>query len=429
MRHFVAIIFLAAVCTPVAQGQRLSGRFLTSFYTWERFDTVGVSKNYLRAYQGMQLQFVHKNFSLHTYVQGTTNFGNTFSTDPSVRFYNLYGRLKNIGNVGEIQVGRVPVYAGVGNGSIDGIVGKLRLWNGKVRLKGYGGGNVPDRQKAKLHSDIGNNFAWGGQLVSRPIDDFSIGVSYLKRRGKPEVYTALRPDPQFNSVAVEIENTPRVDEFVSGDAQYRWRGRVTTYARYDYDLKLDRTYRAQGSLRATITDRLSVTGDYVYRAPRIPFNSFFSVFTHGTVREWEGGVEYAFSPVVRAFTRIATLRYSDTNSTRWTIGANTRYASASYSFNNGYAGELNSVTAQVVYPLNNHKIMPSGAVSYSRYRLHESQSSTDDAWSGLVGVTLRLVRSFSFDLQGQWLKNKIMDNDLRLLGKFTFWFSERVNIF
>ncbi len=197
MRHIVAFFLLAALWTPIVQAQRLSGRLLTSFYTWERFDTVGVSKNYLRAYQGAQLQFVHKDFSLHTYVQGTTNFGNTFSTDPSVRFYSLYARLKNIGNVGEIQVGRVPVYAGVGNGTIDGFLGKLRLWNGKMRIAGYGGGNVPERQKAKLHSDVDNNFARGGQLVARLIEDFSFSASCLNRRSKPRPNRAMRPAGTF----------------------------------------------------------------------------------------------------------------------------------------------------------------------------------------------------------------------------------------
>lgn len=429
MRHIVMSALLAALWNPAVEAQRLSGRLLTSFYTWERFDTVGESSNYLRAYQGMQLEYVDRDFSLHTYVQGTTNFGNTFSTDPSVRFYNLYARWKNIGTVGEILVGRVPVYAGVGNGTIDGVLGKLRLWKGKLRMTSYVGGNVPDRQKAKFQSNIDDNFTWGGQLVAGLFDDFNLGVSYLNRRSESAAYAALRPDSLFNPVVVQVANTPRVDEYLSGDVQYRWRGSVTAYARYDHDLKLERTYRAQASLRVGVTDHLSVTGDYIYRAPRIPFNSFFSVFSYGTVREWEGGIEYAFTPALRAFTRLATVRYSDTNTTRWTIGTGTQYLSANYSFSNGYAGELSSLSAQMAYPFRDRTIIPSVALSFSRYKLSESQVSADEAWSGVVGLTVRPARSFSFDLQSQWLRNKIVKNDVRLLGRFTFWFSERVNIF
>ena len=429
MQRILALLLLAAVWNPLAHGQRLSGRFLTSFYTWERFDTVGVSTHYLRGYEGLQIDFVQKDFSLHTYFQGMTNFGNAFGTDPSFRFYNLYVRWKNIGGVGEVQFGRVPFYAGAGSGTVDGAVGRLRVWHGKLQLTTYAGGNVQEQQKLKVHADVDKNFTWGGQLVARPIEDLSIGASYVNRRNEPVAYVALRPDSLFNPVPVVVSRTSRAEQLASGDARYQWRDRLTGYARYDYDMNLDRTYRSEVSLRVRVTDQVAATGDYLYRAPRIPFNSIFSVFTYGILREWEGGIEYTFTPSVHAFTRVAALRYSDTNSTRWTVGANARYASLSYSFSNGYSGELSGITAQAAYPLRSRTVIPTAAVSYARYKLSESQASSDEAVSGLVGVTFRPVRFFSFDLQGQWLRNSIVQNDLRLFGKITYWFSEPVNIF
>jgi len=47
----------------------------------------------------------------------------------------------------------------------------------------------------------------------------------------------------------------------------------------------------------------------------------------------------------------------------------------------------------------------------------------------LLGATVRPAGNFSFDVQGQWMKNRLYDRDMRLQVKLLYWFAERVSLF
>jgi hypothetical protein len=47
----------------------------------------------------------------------------------------------------------------------------------------------------------------------------------------------------------------------------------------------------------------------------------------------------------------------------------------------------------------------------------------------LAGATVRPTRNFSFDVQGQWMANRMYSRDMRLQVKLMYWFAERVSLF
>jgi hypothetical protein len=189
------------------------------------------------------------------------------------------------------------------------------------------------------------------------------------------------------------------------------------------------TSRVQAGGRVNVTDPLAITVDYVHRMPRISFNSIFSAFTWNSVNEIEGGVEYGFTPLLRAFGKLAYVSYTDAKSHRWTLGMNAGYGSLSYVGGDGYAGQLQGINLEGSYPLVGGKVIPSAGVSYMSYRLSPDNPIRDKAWTILLGATVRPVRIFSFDVQGQLLTNKIVKRDMRLLVKLNYWFAERLSIF
>jgi hypothetical protein len=430
LKRILVPLLLAGVCVLSARAQLVTGRFTTSVYTWEKFDTVGVSTTNLRAFQTAQLSVAQGDVALHTYLLGASNATDAFSDRAMgrIRVYNLYLSWSNIGRVVDLDAGRQAVYAGVANGTIDGLVARARLLKNQVTITGFGGATV-NNDFGGIRKNVHDNATFGGQVVTSAVADARIGVSYLNRREERDDYWAIRArDTSFVPYTVHIANDSPAEELGSADVYYTCGTTASVYGRYDYDFKFARTSRGQGGARVNVTPALAVTADYIYRVPRVAYNSIFSAFVANSVSEIEGGLEYGFTPMLRAFGRVAHVSYTDDKSTRWTLGCNAGYGSVSYSGSDGFSGQLQSVNVQGAYPLLQNRVVPTLGASYASYRL-SSDGPRDHALSVMLGAIVRPVSEFSVDVQGQWLTNRILNRDLRLQVKLMYWFAERLSIF
>jgi hypothetical protein len=426
--RLISLVTLIVLGVSMTAAQLVTGRLATSFYAWERHDSVGASQQTVRAFQALQLSVAQGDVALNTSLMGTTNLVGDFGDAGRVRLYNLYLSWRNIGKTVDVFAGRQYVYAGVGNGSIDGLMAQAYFMNKAIRVTGFGGATVsPDY--GGVRSNMHDNYHFGGQIVTTLVPDARIGISYANKREERDPYWATRTrDTSFAPYTYYVANEPDAEELGSVDASYALHELLTVYGRYDFDFKNAQTSRAQGSVRVNITPSFAVTGDYIHRIPRIAFNSIFSAFVTNSIDEIEGGVEYGFTPMFRAFARVAGVSYSDEKSTRWTLGVNSGYCSASYSGSNGYAGELSSFSVQGSYPCMGNMLIPMAGFSYASYRL--SQESDKNSTTGIMlGATVRPAKAFSFDVQGQYLNNRLYQNDMRVQVKLMYWFAQRFSIF
>ncbi len=426
---FSFVLWGIAFGVSLSPAQLVSGRFVTSFYTWQKFDTVDVSKTYLRAYQTIQLSAAQGDFSLHTYLQGAMNATNDFGDVGRVRVYNLYLTWANIFNAVELDLGRQAVYAGVGNGTIDGAVARARILQNQVVVTGYAGATAPDGLGG-VRTNIHDNNEFGGQVTTTAVPGLRAGLSYMNRHESRDPYwTSRGRDSTFTPVPYYVSYESEAEQYGSVDLFYTYNTLFSVYGRYDHDFNLNQTSRTQAGARVNVTAALALTADFIHRAPRISFNSIFTAFTMNTVDEIEGGVEYGFTPLLRAFAKVASVTYSDDKSHRWTLGFSMGYGSISYSGGDGYAGQLQSFNVQGAYPLLDNKVIPSAGISYASYRFSPDSPTRDEALAIVLGSTVRPMKAFSFDVQGQWLTNKIVKQDMRLFLKLNYWFSERLSIF
>jgi hypothetical protein len=416
---------LALIGVLPASAQLVTGRLTTSFYTWERFDSAASSTVYLRGVQTVQLSFARENLSLHTYLSGAMMTDqDAFTT----RVYNFYLRWASIGRALDLNLGRQAVYAGVGSGTIDGLSAKLHLFKDRVTVFGFGGA-APAIGYRGLRSNFSDNLSLGGQIVTTALPGARIGLSYLNRKEERDPYWTLRArDTAYTPVPYYVTFEPEAEELLGGDLYYSYGEVVSVYGRVDHDLKNEEMSRLQGSVRVSATDRLAFTAEYLHRLPRIRFNSIFSTFVRNAVDEIEGGAEYALSPLTTVFARVAGVTYEGEKSARWTAGLNSNYGSLSYSGSNGYAGELQSVSAQGFYPLVEGRVVPGAGLSWASFRITAGEEKMD-AWSGSIGAVVRPTQSVSIDLQGQWLSNPIYSSDLRLFLKVNYWFKEQLGLF
>jgi len=423
MKRYIQCSLLSVfVCVNIVLSQKISGRFSTSAYSWERYDTVGQSNVITRVFQTVQLDGEYKDLSLHTSINGAIGSAGKFTNDGQIRIYNLYLDWKSIANLFDVRIGRIPIFAGVGNGIVDGAKLRTNLMENKITITGFGGMNVPSDLRGRSLSDLNKNIFFGGQLIGNFLDDGRISLSYMNRQRSLDGYTAKRPDADFNPILMQIQPGIRKEQIIGGDISYIFIKKYTTYGRLDYDLNSKDVLRGELDGHFDILNNFALTGTYIYRKPRIPYNSFFSIFKVEAVSEYEAGVEYSLSQNVKTFGRFAFVQYDNDNSKRYTVGINTKYGSCSYSGSDGYAGELNSFTIEGEYPLFNKQLIPTISASIANYRLDKT-SSKENTYSGSVGAVVRLIKSFSFDAQVQWLKNRIVENDVRVFGRINYWFS------
>jgi hypothetical protein len=418
---FVALIILLPC---LVYPQLINGRLIGSFYTFEKFDTVGVSKKFVRGFQSALFDVSYADFSIHTHFQVAGNLQSKLDEVPDYRFYYLYGTWRNILDAAEFSFGRMPYFAGVGNGTLDGA--QLKVWapENKFKLTLYGGQTTPLEYELKDWKKLKNNFTVGGQLLVNALSNTRIGVSYVNRQRERTGYWATREDSLLNPIQVYVVPAIAREQYLSGDVSYRYE-RYSVYGRYDYDLNFKKTQRGQLGFRVTATDELTLSADYIHREPRVLYQSFFSIFDLKAVDEVELGGDYMINPDLRGFVRGAYVKYSGDKSYRFTVGLAHRFVSLTYRGASGYAGELMNLSLQGLYPLWDNTLVPSVGLAYVSYK-YDSYSTRENGFAGTVGASVRPMQQLSFDLQGQFLSNRIVKSDLRLFGKVNFWFTSQI---
>lgn len=411
----------------VSRSQLVNGRFISSVYSWEKFDSVGVSRRYTRGFQSVLLDIAQSDFSIHTHVQGAMALQKNLDETPDLRVWYLYAKLKNIASSVDISLGRLPYFAGVGSGTLDGALTSFHSSDNMYRFTLYGGANVPVGLGFDDWKPLKKDFTVGGQVLISSIPNTRLGISYVNRQRARDPYWSTRADSLFNPSPFYVVPAALKEQYISGDISYRFT-ELRLYGRYDHDLNEEKIQRAQGGIRYDVDETWTLTADYIHREPRVPFNSFFALFSGGRTEELEAGADYMLYPELRLFARAGQVNYEGDASARWTAGIAHDYISLTYRGSDGYAGELTSLTADAAYPLLENAITPSCGVSFSSYRL-DSSSEREEALALAVGSTVRPVSQLSVDLQGQWVNNKVSKSDFRFFGKLNFWFSNQLNIF
>jgi hypothetical protein len=426
-RSMLIILPMFVLLWNNASAQFFQLRLVSSANAWQRHDTVGQTTNYLLGYQTMQLSLAGDHLSFHTYLQGSQEYTGPLNDRGAFRVYNFYLKYSNLFQIADLSLGRQAIFAGVGNGTIDGGLASVRLLDSKVRVLGYYGALPEPNHQFELISDQKNNNMYGAQVVGTPVEFARLSLSYVAKNIKPESYWALRKDSLFNPLLTEISPTAASEQYVSGDVSVDV-NRVSAYARGDVDLNLDKLSRIQLFTRIQLLEPLSITGEYIHREPRLSYNSIFWVFAYNTISEYELGAEYALCKDWQVFGKYGAVSYGDDNSNRITVGTNTKYTSASFSWNTGYSGELAAVSANAGYPLFDNKLTPTVMVSYAHYKL-DSNAPMTDALSAALGAVYRPLSALSLDLQLQWIQNKVYSNDMRLFFRGSYYLGEHLNIF
>jgi hypothetical protein len=416
----ILLFFLASGMLFITFPQNLNGRFSSSVYTFERFDSSGSSNTQARTFQMLSFNFGKDNIWLRSNLNLETDLANKQISDPRFRVYNLYADFQKIFDVVSLKLGRQPLYNSVAGGVFDGATVGLN-YSG-YKLMAYYGGNVPAYQKLELIDNWSDNYLLGGEFSIYALMDWRFSAKYINKNFASQSYTAVRLDPDLNPINVLIENQSNQYQFLSGEVSYFKQNFGSGNIRYDYDLNFNTSSRFEISGRYSQIKNLGLNLYYNYREPKIRYNSIFSVFDYGNTWEIEGGVDYLIDNKYTVIGKFANITYKDERSQRLTLGLSSPYGTITARKNFGYAGEMDAISFYTALTQLDGLLTPSLGFSYTRYKLSENDPS-NELISVLGGANIRPFRTLSFDIQGQYLNNKIYNNDWRLFFKLNFWFN------
>lgn len=404
--------------------QSLNGRFSSSIYTFERFDTAGASNTQARTFQMLSFNFGKDKIWLRSNLNLESDIASSLKSDPRLRFYNLYVDLQNLWDVVTLKLGRQPLYNSVAGGIFDGA--SVGLNRSGYKLLFYYGGNVPAYQKLEIIDNWSDNYLLGSEFTIYALTDWRFSAKYINKNFASQSYTAQRLDPDLNPINVLIENKSNQYQFLSGEVSYHKQKSYSLNARYDYDINFQTTSRGELSGRYEGIKNLGFNLYYNYREPKIRYNSIFSVFDYGNTWEIEAGADYLIDNKYTLLGKFANVAFKGETSQRLTLGISSPYGSITGRKNFGYAGEMDAISFYTAFAALDGLFTPSFGLSYTRYKLVKDDPS-NELYSLLVGTNFRPFRTLSFDIQGQYLNNKIYNNDLRLFFKLNYWFNTIFN--
>lgn len=419
-----ALLLLLAAFALQADAQTVSGRLVTSVFGWERTDTAG-STQHMRGYENLQLNVAAGDFSFSTYMQGSTDFSEAMENDPQLRLFNAILQWKNIGGLADLKLGRQPVFGGVGYGTIDGALLRMRPAGG-VEVSAYAGGLTPPGQRTDFFQNLDHNWQTGAHVLLYLVRDTKIGISYMNRHRESTPYDGFRLDAQNTLAPQTIDYGSRANQYGSVDVAWSNSG-VWAFGRVDYDFNFERLSRAELAATYQATPALGLTLDLAHREPTLAYNSYFRILEGEANEEAVLGVDYRIHPMLTLNARVSTVVYDEDNALRVSLGGMCKYWSIMYTKDVSYDGDLDGFNVQAAYPFLDGMLVPHLGAVYSSYALSENGDKTSTT-AAVAGAMLRPWKKLSVDFEGQYVTNRIYKSDVRAFARINYWFSHTFGV-
>ncbi|MFQ5602413.1 MAG: hypothetical protein ACE5HS_04025 [bacterium] len=422
----VTWLWLILLITGQTNAQSFSGRFSTSFYTWERVVSDSSSSNHLRLYQTAQItlgQLASNKLSFHLYGLASQDLADSAEDDPIPRLYNAYFRWKdNKGVINQIKLGRQRIASGAGYGIIDGMDLTLRI--GKyAKVAGFVGFLVPFTNTVEV-DNWDNSHAFGFRASTNQLLGAKILLSFQQRNRRPAAYPApgrYAPQREQNLVFDSLEQ-----RLLALDVYRYFSKKLSIYGRLDYDLEQERVRRGQFELKILATEKLELSGEFFHRAPLLEANSIFTVFEQNTSQHLGLRVNYRLKPAWFLNGNLGYALYEGDEALRFGVGLRFKYGYIGYNFRSGYGGENNGAYASINYPLN-AKLALMVSTGLSRYRLYSETADANTSLTGSFGFNYKPAKNFTFDFLGQGVRNRFFNSDLRFFVKANYWIFKKNN--
>ena len=425
-----------------AEAVSLSGRFTTAAYTFEREVPDSLSAGQFRVYQTGSLAFRGigvPQFSFQTSLRTSLDLLHRAGNDPSTRLQHAHFRWA--GQRLTFTAGRQFVAAGVGVGTLDGGRATVRIREGAT-LDLYAGTLAP-LGRSRVFNGWDDGHMMGVHAVSSKVLGTTLGVSFYRRTRRVSPYlsgaglgypVSIWADRIVRNGTFEVRPNALEGQMFGLDLR-RDLSRWSLYGRLDVSaLSRARVRRGEATLRYS-DDRVTLSGEYLYRTPWTPANSIFSVFTQQPSQEgsWRG--DYRFSHRFSLFGELTNLFFDGRRGVRASAGAGVLNGYVTYSLRRGHGGVSDGIGGDLRQRLTKTVWMSAGAHVVS-FRYEDGIGPRSTAFSSTLGLHVRPVKYLSFDLEAQDMAQDLrtptrlnpfpgFQHDLRFFFRASAWFFAR----
>lgn len=413
MRYLLVLLLVTLPAS--ADALDLSGRLTASLYSWERQNTDSTSTAQNTFHQVVSLQAKSlgiKGLSFHAYGRG---FVFTEGSDSRRRLalYSVYADWKGIGRRLDMRLGRQRVLAGVGRGTIDGARAAVSLPH-SISILAYAGIEAPpDRSTRVMDWEQANLYGLRAS-VRRWKTTFSLSFANESRERPQEVLDGPDGSP------VDLPTLAR--RLVGAEVRTTYFTNADLYGRVDVDAIDWQATRVQARARGSVSPKLRLSGELDHRRPNLDNNSYLSVFYQKANTELEATLSYAMRGGIQLTGAYSVVYFTDDETQRFRAGLSRGNSSISYYRRLGYGGDRDGLSLGSRRAITS-QVSLRGNVNVSTYKLSDVQDDRDDTLAGVLGLDYTQAGKFAASVEGQVLRNKTYDYDLRLFGKVTWWFT------
>ena len=422
MKTKYKLIFYLIFSASIVSAQTMNLSFSTYFYTWERTDSIAANSetSYLKGYQNLSLEVAKEKWSLNTSLLTQEDISN--QTTPkgfNYSFYNLYVKGSNLWNVLDMKIGRQYVYAGVGNGMVDGLYLKYKAgMNKQYQLSVFGGALTPGNYDFQSYSDVNNNFIFGSAFNYYGDQGLTASLSYYLQRKQYAPYTALRINSSFITTQEEIVTDSRFQQLVGMNFSYTGKQKYTIFGKAYFDIYQSKFYQTELNFSYPYKN-FRVSADYTYREAQLTYNTTFWTMAQywplSHYQEIEGSVDYTLKNGINLFATLSDVIYIDDNGLKYQAGFKKADYGLYYVGYSGYSGESNGAVGYVYHNFIPSLLSANLTLNYSNYSIGEYSDGKTNQFSGIIGVTYRPLPTLAIDAQGQFITNEIYSIDSRFL--------------
>lgn len=389
------------VLTSAVMGAGLDGVVSSAAYLFSRRSPSGDELLHLRMHESFRLTYRPAGLeNLRIEASGVTYLdplNPATQGDPAFFLYGASVQYRRLLSLLDVTAGRFFVYDPSNAARIDGLKIAGSLPRGMTYTL-YGGGFV--QGAGEMSNPVHDHLVGlhiSVPLWSRTVVDLAVSQKALERETYRRDITPIEvPDLAERRLGIQVNTTFR-----------SW----TLFLRVVEDLQHIETQDANLALNGSWGPFHRVTVEYLFRRPRIPYNSIFSVFDARTNQEIALSGDMELTRRWQLFSRIRTVLLSDTSTVSVTVGGRTKAVSTSYRFQGGYGGTLHMVTLDGRYrPLPRWLIL--GTLEGGRY------DRLEGSWENLItatgGFSYRPMKRLAVRMDVHLLQNRTYAADSRL---------------
>jgi hypothetical protein len=383
-----SVFLIAILWSSAIYAGPLTGTISSELYTYE--DALGDHvRPYLRLRAGwtMWQDAQRRSLSFHTNTRWVTDLSQKYTNDPETYVFDAYVKFTGAPAGATYYLGRQFVYNGVGSQLLDGARIRLRLsrvW----RIDVFGGSSVAQESPATIRalSDFGS---FGARLSVSPGRSLRLGVNWLRQESQGFV--------SFHRAGLDGEWRNRL-----------WR--ITGKASADVeDIRL-------AEALARIEYRPSpwfLAAEVFWREPSVSTATLFSIIDSHGYAQARIELQRRISGPLAGLARVTATGLEGDQAWRLQLGVTSSRYALTWNYQTGAGGDNNGFSGYVNVPFERWWTAYVRA-NLNRYRVQPEQEDRSDAYTAAVGLRWSSGGRLSAQGEGQYLRNAVRTDDLRL---------------